>query len=532
MTASPHPDTQVNLRRRTLLAGAASLLFAPSLARPALAEPVLPEGAAFDFDALSAMMRAAAQRPHVPPVLVAADGLAATYDAWRRIRWRRSQTRWWEGAGAGGFGLQAFAPGWLYREPVALFDVTDGTVRPLTMTAADFEDDAGPLAADGRALPGVAGFRLLYPLNAADRQDELVAFLGASYFRALGQGSAYGISARGLALDTATGSPEEFPRFTAFYLERPAPGARQVVFHASLESPRVAGAFRFAVSPGPATEVDVTARLYFRGAVEMLGIGCLTSMHLFDGKNRAAFDDHRPRVHDSEGLAIVTGHGEEIWRPLNNPVRLSQSLFAGTPRSFGLYQRDRDLASFRDLEALYHRRPSVEVTPLSDWGDGMVRLVEIPAPNETEDNIVAAFVPGDGRVGAGEARSYSWRLRWGDLPPEGRLARAVVMRSGAGGVSGVASPLGKRKFVVDFAGPGLPPPPADPQAPPVLSADLRVADAEIVTQVLEPLSAGAGWRLTIDLRATPGTVVEMSARLISDGTPVSETWAYQWVSAA
>jgi glucans biosynthesis protein len=512
--------------RRTVLAGAGALMLAPALHRGAVAQPLLPAGEAFSFDALAGQMRAAARTPFVPAPPFDGAGLAASYDDWRRIVWQRARTRW----RGDSFGLQAFAPGWLFREPVQLYDVSDGTVRPFPVGPADFERDGRPLP-DGAALPGVAGFRLVGPLNRPGQLDEIVAFLGASYFRALGRGSAYGLSARGLALDTLAGAGEEFPRFAAFYLERPAPGAGTLRFHAALDSPRATGAFRFDIRPGDPTLTDVTARLWFRGDVGVLGIGCLTSMHLYDDKNRAAFDDHRPRVHDSEGLGLVTAAGEAIWRPLNNPARAAQSWFGGRARAFGLYQRRRGEGDYADLEARYHRRPSAEVTPLADWGEGAVRLVELPAADETVDNIVAAFVPGDGRVGAGEERACAWRIAWGDLPPDpGALARVTATRAGAGGVPGTARAADVRKFAVDFAGPGLPPPPADPAAPLPVQADLRVQGGDIVKHILEPLPGGVGWRLTFDLRAARGAVAEVAARLTAGGSAVSETWASQWVT--
>src|SRR5690606_11953089 len=111
---------------------------------------------------------------------------------------------------------------------------------------------------------GHAGLRVHYPLNNAQYKDELVVFLGASYFRALGAGQQYGLSARGLAIDTVGGGTEEFPRFTQFWLERPAADAKQVTLFALLESPRATGAYRFDVIPGAQTVTRVQARVFLR----------------------------------------------------------------------------------------------------------------------------------------------------------------------------------------------------------------------------------------------------------------------------
>ena len=51
-----------------------------------------------------------------------------------------------------------------------------------------------------------------------------MSLLGASYFRVVGKGQVYGLSARGPAIDTALPSGEEFPRFREFWVERPKQG--------------------------------------------------------------------------------------------------------------------------------------------------------------------------------------------------------------------------------------------------------------------------------------------------------------------
>lgn len=521
-------DAAPGLTRRTLLAAAAGAALAPALPRTARAAEGLPEGSAFAFEALAAQMQARAAAPYVPPEPL--RGLAADldYDGWRRIRFDPAATRWHRGPGRA-FGLQPFHPGWLFGEPVRLYDVTDGTVREMLFSTADFLYDPDLPQPEPGALPGVAGFRLLWPLNTPDRQDEVVAFLGASYFRALGQGSTYGISARGLALDTALGGAEEFPRFTAFYLAQPAAGTEAVTLCAALDSERVTGAFRFVIRPGRDTEMDVEARLFFRGDVEHVGIAPLTSMFLYDAKNRAGFDDFRPRVHDSEGLAVLQADGIPLWRPLNNPLQLANTFLTEPVARFGLHQRDRQFANHQDAEARYERRPSLDVVPLAGWGPGAVRLVEIPTAMETNDNIVAFFVPGDGRAAAGEARAYAYRLIWGDLadPPADGLARVASTKAGHGGVAGVEPEPDLRKFVIDFAGPGLPAA-VDPRPEAVVTCD----GGTLRGQVLDALPDGTSWRLVLDVHAPAGSVVEMTAHLAGEGRRLSETWLYQWAHAA
>ena len=534
MTPLPVFEPLLSPSRRQVLGGAAAAALAvATLPRPAAAADTLPEGSAFDFDALSAQMQARAALPYVAPEPVAGPLADLDYDGWRRIRFDPAATRWHTGPGRA-FGLQAFHPGWLFGEPVRLFDVTDGTVREMRFTSADFIVDPGPdgtLAPVGD-LPGVAGFRLLWPLNRPDVQDEVAAFLGASYFRALGAGSFYGISARGLAIDTALGGPEEFPRFTAFYFQRPPAGTEELTLFAALDSPSVTGAYRFALRPGQTTEMDVTARVFLRESVEQVGIAPLTSMFLYDAKNRARFDDFRPRVHDSEGLEILRTDGVPLWRPLNNPERLANTHLHDPVQRFGLHQRNRNFADHQDVEARYERRPSLDVVPLGDWGPGSVRLIEIPTPLEVNDNIVAFFVPGDGRAEAGSALQFDYRLLWGDLPadPALGLARVTDTSAGHGGVSGVEPDPDLRKFVVDFAGPALPAPAATGTQP--VTAVVTCAGGEVEDQVLKPLPDGMGWRLVLDIRAEPDSVVELTAHLAGPDRRLSETWLYQWVRAS
>lgn len=519
------------LTRRALIRAASSsvaLLAAGGL--PLFAQDSTPaaEPVAFSFDALTEEMRALSGKPYESASRLEGFLAELDYDDYRRIRFRPDHARW-QGEDAR-FLVHAFHMGWLFAEPVLIYELSDGLARPMAFSTDDFEYDAEMKVKvpEHLELPGLAGFRLHAPLNRPDVMDELVAFLGASYFRALGRGSAYGLSARGLALNTATAVSEEFPRFSRFYLERPAPGATDCTVYATLEGPSVTGAYRFVIRPGQDTTMEVTARLFFRADVTEMGIAPLTSMFLFADKNRAGFDDYRPNVHDSNGLRIVRADGDVLWRPLNNPPSLAGSYFAETaPRAFGLYQRDRDFENFQDTQAHYERRPSVDVEPIGDWGKGAVRLVEIPTELEVNDNIVAFWVP-EGTVRAGDSREIAYRLRWGDLPPDPADERAYVFetRSGIGGVSGVENASG-RKFVIDFAGGMLARLPAEAAVEPIVT----VANGEIATTVLERLPVGDRWRLILDVTAPAGAIVELSAHIAGYGRKLTETWLHQWINA-
>jgi glucans biosynthesis protein len=533
MTTSDRPMTT----RRDLLVAALWAALPATLGRPALAQDAAPADApaGFSFDALADEMRAAAGRPFVPAPALNLDAGSwwgeLDYDGYRLIRFRDERSRWAEDEEAA-WRVGAFHMGWLFPEPVHLFDVSDGAQQEMQFSTEDFEY-LGALSARvpaSSALPGVAGFRLNWPLNRPDRSDEVVAFLGASYFRALGRDDVYGTSARGLALNTWITEPEEFPRFTRFYLSRDA--ATATVF-AALDGPSVTGAYRFVIRPGAVTEMDVTARLFFRKEVAELGVAPLTSMFLFSGQNRGNFDDYRPAVHDSDGLRVVRADGDPIWRPLTNPAELASSYFVEpSPRSFGLFQRERTFEAFQDPGARYDLRPSIEVVPLGDWGEGAVRLVEIPSALEANDNVVAFWVPAE-PVRAGDAREFAYTLRWGDLPPEpdGPLAVVVATRAGAGGVSGTEALENARKFAVDFRGGRLGALPADAPIEPVVA----VSGGHVVSQSLDRLPEGTqgegDWRVVLDVAAERGAIVEMSLHLAGFGERLSEGWAFQWNNA-
>ena len=488
------------------------------------------EAAAFSFDLLTDQARENASRNYAPAVRPSGFLGTLDYDAYRLIRFRNDRALWSNSESP--WRLHAFHTGWLFGDPVTLFEVQDGISMPVIFSTADFEYLEGlaeAVPADAE-LPGIAGFRLNAPLNHPARFDEVISFLGASYFRALGRDSRYGLSARGLALNTAGPAPEEFPRFSRFYFERDPQNAQIVTIYALLDGPSVSGAYRMVMRPGTVTEIEVTARLFFRAEVTELGIAPLTSMFLFSGLNRAGFDDYRPKVHDSDGLRIVQPGGDVIWRPLNNPARLAGSYFAETsPLSFGLHQRDRDFSSYEDAGARYDRRPSLDVVPLGDWGPGFVRLVEIPTDLEINDNIVAYFIP-EGTITAGHSREFSYLLRWGDLPldPGSDLAHISETRAGIGGVSGVELPTDERKFVIDFTGGLLSRlgPDETTEVAPVVS----VAGGELVYATLEKVEGTDIWRLVVDVTAGSDGIVELSAHIAGFGRKLSEIWLNQWIA--
>jgi glucans biosynthesis protein len=502
---------------------AAAHMASPAFAQ-ATAQPV-----PFSFEMLVERARQTAAAAYVPPQTLGAPFTDLDYDDYRNVQFNEDSALW-AGPGATGV-LHAYHPGWLFDSTVSLFEVVGGVATPLTFTSDDFVyygDAAGKIGA-ATPLPGVAGFRINMPLNAADRFDEVVSFLGASYFRALGKDNRYGISARGLAVNTATSEAEEFPRFSAFWLERPAIGSASVTFYALLESESVAGAYRFVLTPGETTTMDVTTELFFRQDVAQLGIAPLTSMFLFGLNDRGGFDDYRTRVHDSEAL-IINSANDTLFRVLNNPEQLANSYFsAQSPKSFGLVQRHRAFDDYLDAGAHYELRPSLMVEPQGDWGSGMIRLIEIPSDLEANDNIVAFWIPQDSYT-AGSSANVSYRLNWGMNPLSARSELAQVFRTlaGHGGVSGVKPRTDERKFVIDFEGGPL----AKPSGEQVVEAQISVLGGEVLQQTLQRVEGhDAMWRLVMEVAADDDATVELRANLAAGERPLTETWVYQWRKA-
>jgi glucans biosynthesis protein len=372
-----------DINRRTLLVGivAASGALAPAMAQQS-AEPAKP-APSFGYDDVVKRARDLAGAPFDAQIPALPDSLARLdFDAWRDIRFKSDKLLLEAG---GPFRLELFHLGHLYKRPVTVNILRDGLTLPVPYAANLF--DYGRNKIDG-ALPinlGFAGFRLHYPLNAPHVMDEVIAFLGASYFRFLGRGQRYGLSARGLSI--GAGGQEEFPFFREFWIESPAPGAERVIVYGLLDGESATGAFHFEIYPGMDTSVEVTATLFARKAIPALGMAALSSMFLA-GKNDHRFDDDfRTELHDSDGLLIHAGSGEWIWRPLSNPVTPALSTFLDKDvRGFGLLQRDRSFEHYQDLDLAYELRPSYWIEPREGWGEGQIGLVELPTSDETNDN--------------------------------------------------------------------------------------------------------------------------------------------------
>jgi glucans biosynthesis protein len=501
------------LNRRSFLAGSAaafSMLPGEFSSRAAQSQSEQP----FDANVVRKRAQELARKPYKEPdTTLPNDFNNIDYDTYRTIRFRPEQAVWRTEKLP--FQLQFFHRGWIFKDRVEVNVVKGGRAQSVIYSPDLFDfGQAKPPPRDSNL--GFAGFRMHAKINRPDYYDEVGTFLGASYFRAVAKGQVYGMSARGLSVRTADPKGEEFPAFTSFWIEQPAPDTNSLVVHALLDSPSAAAAFRFTIRPGEITIYDTELVLYPRADLAQAGIATGTSMFLFDANDRVGVDDFRPAVHDSDGLAMRSGRDEEIWRPLNNPRELQLSYFNDVnPRGFGLMQRERDFFAYDDLESHFEKRPSLWVEPIGDWGEGQVQLVEIPTKEEIHDNIVTFWRPKEPLKAQGEY-FFTYRLHWTETQPNPRrLARFAKTNIGSGN-------NGTRRFVLEAVGGSLT---SDQSA---VTPNVSASKGEIRNLVLQPNPQTSGMRLGFELDSKGEKLVELRAQLGKSDNPLSETWLYRW----
>lgn len=480
---------------------------------------------AFSYDLLVERARLMAQREFVAPPRPAPSVVQQLdYEGWGKIRFDTEYALYADGRGA--YPVTFFHLGVLFQKGIRMHVVEDGRSRHILYSSAYFDM---PKDSPARKLPpqaGFAGFRLQESRHRSDwRTQDWMAFLGASYFRAIGALNQYGLSARGVLIDSAEPTPEEFPDFTDFFVEESRAESDPVLVYALLDGPSIAGAYRFAIRRTEGVVQDVEAALFLRRDIKRLGFAPLTSMYWFGETDKRRFEDWRPEVHDSDGLAIWTGAGERIWRPLTNqPFAVTSSFSDNDPKGFGLLQRDRANENYLD-GVNYERRPSLWVEPLEPWGAGSVQLIELSTDNEIHDNIVAYWRPA-APARAGASYRLKYRLHWlADEPFPPTVARAVATRIGRGGVPGSVGTKGVYKFVVDFAGAALDPRGGDTvKASPVVTASRGTIERAFI----EPVPSTRRWRAIFDLKPEGADPVELRMYIQGNGEALTETWLYQF----
>ncbi len=445
------------------------------------------------------------------------------YENYQKIRfdpakslWRESRTR---------FQVMLVPAGLFYRHPVKINLVESSGVSTVAFDKGLFNVSDADLQKRIPADLGYAGFKLTFPFQGKGSANQFLVFAGASYFRAVGSGNGFGISARGIAVNTGLNSGEEFPSFTEFWLVRPSPEADSMTVYALLDGPSLSGAYQIVVHPGEVTRLDIKATLFPRQKIELTGVAPLTSMFLHGENTQRSHGHWRPEVHDSDGLLIHNGaSGEWLWRPLLNPRALQTDyLQVERLQGFGLMQRDSDFADYQDLGARYELRPSTWVEPGGDWGQGSVVLIQLPTPDETNDNIVAFWTP-QHKLKPGQAYQFDYALKFGDAglvtPPLGYTVNTFV---GAGDIVGGGKAKNAYRVVVDLKGGPL----DKLEAAAKVTAEVTGIDkTQVIEQFVEYNAPLKAWRLSILARPAGGSALGLRAFLKHDGEAVSETWTY------
>ncbi len=482
-------------------------------------------GEAFSFDKLveraSALSKSAYESPPKPrPDIVQ----QIDYDAWGSIKYRPEAALYAEGPGL--YPVTFFHVGQFFQKSVKMHVIEGGKAKEILYSPDYFSMPKNSIA---RKLPedtGFAGFRLQESRKRKDwRTQDWVAFLGAAYFRAIGELGQYGLSARGAIVDSAEPIPEEFPDFTEFFIEESGKEDQPVLVYALLNSPSLTGAYRFAIKRTAGVVQDIEAALFLRKDIKRLGLAPLTSMYWFSETEKRRREDWRPEVHDSDGLAIWTGTGERLWRPLiNQPFAVTSSFSDHAPKGFGLMQRDRQFEDYLD-GVNYEKRPTLWVEPLSEWGAGAIELIELPTDDEIHDNVVAYWRPKD-PAKAGNSYRLKYRLHWlADEPYPAAGARCVATRIGRGGQPGKPRPKGVYKFAVEFAGKALDVLWGDTvKAEPVITASAGTVSGAF----MEPIPGTKRWRAIFDLTPTGTDPVELRLYIRGNGDAMTETWLYQF----
>src|SRR6202142_2836996 len=498
-----------------------------------------PESGDVNLDYVIKRAEERARKPfHSPradlPKVLRQDNL--DYDKYRQIRFRRNQALW--RVGKMPFRIEFFHPGYLYQEPVHVYEFTATHLQPIRFVQDFFDYGSLNIQDEIPANTGYAGFRVLYQLNETNQWDELGAFLGASYFRLLGQDQDYGQSARGLAVDCGEmDRAEEFPIFTDWWLGKPKADDTDLTLFALLDSVSCTGAYQFVIHPGKTTTADVEAVLFLREPKEILevnpqrrlpvktlGLAPLTSMFWYGENSERKFDDYRPEVHDADGLLVHMGNDEMLWRPLDNPSVLRHQVFhAPDIRGFGLLQRERSFAAYQDIFNLFQSEPSVWVEPQGDWGDGDLHLVELSANYEGLDNVVAFWDPKD-KPAPMQPYRLGYKLYWEMGGADAKLSENRVVATHLGLVPGEAN---TRLIAIDFKGPKLDALPTG--NPPLAIASCSTNAAIVENQVLRNTFLNT-WRVILKMQPKPGNLDPVDIRCTMQmGTNIlSETWTYQW----
>jgi periplasmic glucans biosynthesis protein len=500
---------------RLALRGALAASLPPAGSEPAAAEP-MSEPTPFAADTAVKMAVALASKPFKEPEAAPLPSVFTrlTFDQYTAIRLTPGAAIWRDQKL--GFSLEPLHRGFVYTTPIGINIVENGMARKVIYDRADF--DFGALKVP--AALGDLGFSGLRVLKASEQGFEDVAiFQGATFYRSRARAQPFGLTARGLAIRTGDDPGEEFPLFREFWIEKPNPAVNTLTMHALMDSPSVTGAFRFTLRPAETTIIDTEMTLIARAAVDKLGFGAMAAAFLFSPLDHRRPEDVRAAAYESTGLQILTGSGEWLWRPVSNRETLQISAFSDVnPRGFGLLQRSRSFDAFYDDETHWELKPSLWIEPIGDWKEGDLRLLEIPADSETNENIIAQWRPKTG-MAAATTQSVAFRQFWCWSPPsKPPLASCVWSRRGKAG--------DRQRFAVEMAGEIF----ADSAKAAAASADLQASRGKIASVRLFPYKDRRSVRVVFDLDPGSETYSELRLTLKVDNQAASETWLYRWTA--
>jgi periplasmic glucans biosynthesis protein len=512
-------NTMADRQRREFLQLAVGGTLAASLVGPASAAGAaeLPsQPAPFAADTVLKMAAELASKPFKEPEAAPLPSVfsSLTFDQYAAIQ-RVPGTAIWSDLKLG-FSLEPLHRGFVYTTPIGINIVENGVVQKVTYDPANF--NFGPLKPP--AALGDLGFSGLRILKSSDQGFEDVAiFQGATFYRARAHAQPFGLTARGLAIRTGDDPGEEFPLFREFWVEKPAPAANTLTIHALLDSASVTGAFRFTLRPSDTTIIDTEMTLIARTAIDKLGFGAMSASYLFSPLDHRRPDDVRAAAYESTGLQILTGTGEWLWRPVSNRDTLQISAFSDVnPRGFGLLQRSRSFDAFYDDETHWESKPSLWIEPIGDWAEGNLRLLEIPADAETNENVIVQWRPKTG-MAAVTTQSIAFRQFWCWSPPsKPPLASCVSSRRGKIGAH--------ERFAVEMAGDLF----ADPAKAAATTADVQAAPGKIASVQIFVYKDRHSVRVVFDLDPGSETYSELRLTLRLDNQPASETWLYRWTA--
>ncbi|MGD9850846.1 MAG: glucan biosynthesis protein G [Nitrospirales bacterium] len=480
--------------------------------------------AGFTLDQVVQKAKALAEKPYEAPQPVSKFMREISYEAYQGIRFNPDRSLWKDSQA--NFQVMFMAPGLYYTHPVTLNVIEAEGPRPLLFKKTDFVFADPEVEKRVPADVGFAGFKLTFPFNKKNEQNQFLVFAGASYFRGVGKDNAFGISGRGIAIDTGLPSGEIFPAFTEFWLVRPSPDAKEMMVYGLLDSPSLTGAYQFTIIPGSTTKLKVRTFLFPRKDIQLLGIAPLTSMFFYGKNTPRPTGEWRREVHDSDGLQIHDGiSGEWLWRPLLNPETLEMDFFStDNVQGFGLLQREGKFSSYEDLAAHYERRPSAWVEPQGDWRQGKVVLVQLPTPDETNDNIVAFWTP-KAPVTQGTPLELAYDIGFGKADiPQNPMGTAVNTFIGDGNRIGGGRVPQSYRIIIDFAGGPLSKLPANA---PVNGQVTALEEGEILEHFVEYHEQIKGWRLSILAKPAAKKPLHLRAYLNTEATALTETWTYR-----